>query len=137
MSDVSLDTGFFGTVMLFILLGWPGFVAGAAIGAVIGTLAWEAHRFVGCLVGVVAGALIGWGACLWGYQAWANSPMSTNIYFIEAIWIAVERSIPGLLAGLAIGAAAWSCRRSLGGVLGAVAGGLVSATLWFAVFGGS
>jgi hypothetical protein len=136
MSDISLDYGLFGTVMLFILLGWPGFVGGALIGATIGTLAWTTRRILGCLIGFVVGALVGWGVCLWGYQAWSASPMSTNVDFLDAIAMALERAFPGLLVGLAIGAA-WSRRRSLGAAIGALSGGMLSATLWFAIAGGS
>lgn len=137
MSDISLDYGFFGTVMLCILLAWPGFVGGAAIGAAIGALAWTRHRPFGCVIGFIAGALIGWGVCFWGYTAWANSPMSTNVDFVDAIYMAIERSVPGLLVGVAIGAAAWSRRRNLGAAIGALAGGMLSTTLWFAILGGS
>ena len=48
MSDISLDTSFFGTVLLFLLFAWPGFIAGAGIGALIGTLVpttYAGHRF--------------------------------------------------------------------------------------------
>jgi hypothetical protein len=137
MSDINLDTGVFDTVMLCILLAWPGFVGGAAAGAVIGTLAWTRRPLLGCFLGFIAGALVGWGLGLWGYAAWANAPLSTSVDYGDAIWMAIERSIPGLLAGVAIGASAWSRRRSLGAAIGAVAGGMLSATLWFALAGGS
>ena len=137
MSDINLEYGVFDTIMLNLVLAWPGVVGGAAIGAAIGALAWTARRLSGGALGLVSGALTGWAIGLWGYFAWANSPLSTSLDFFAAVELALERAVPGLLAGAAIGGAAWRRRRALGAALGAVVGALLSATLWFALAGGS
>ena len=133
MSDINLEYGFFDTIRLNIALAWPGVVGGAAIGA----LAWTARRLLGCVLGFFSGALIGWAIGLWGYFAWADSSLSTNVGFFDAVDLALERALPGLVAGVAVGGAAWRRRRGLGAAIGAVAGAILSATLWFAFAGGS
>src|SRR5208283_18072 len=130
MSDINLEYGFFGTIGLYILLAWPGVVGGATIGAAIGALAWTARRMLGCVLGFFSGALIGWTIGLWGYFAWADSSL-TNIDFYNAVDLALERALPGLVVGAAIGGVAWRRRRGLGAAIGAVAGATLSATLLF------
>jgi hypothetical protein len=136
VSDISLDYGFFSTLILSLFLAWPGVVGGAAIGAAIGALASTARRMLGGALGCVLGALLGWGIGVLGYMAWALSDLSVSVDFSDAIVLALERAAPGLLVGAAIGGAAWRARRSLGAIFGALAGGALSATLWFALIGG-
>jgi hypothetical protein len=107
MYDINLEYGFFDTIMLNLVLAWPGVVGGAAVGAAIGALAWTARRLSGGALGLFSGALIGWAIGLWGYFAWADSPLSTSVDFFDAVVLALERALPGLGAGAAIGGAAW------------------------------
>ena len=69
-------------------------------------------RMLGCVLGFFSGALIGWTIGLWGYFAWADSSL-TNIDFYNAVDLALERALPGLVVGAAIGGAAWRRRRGL------------------------
>jgi hypothetical protein len=136
LSDINLDFGFPSTVLFSFFLAWPGVLGGAAIGALIGALAWRKRRLAGGVLGGLLGVLIGWGVGFLGYLAWADTDISVSVDFFDAVILAVERSAPGLLFGAAIGGAVWPSRRDLGLVIGAVAAGALSATLWFALAGG-
>jgi hypothetical protein len=59
MSDVDILSGPFATAMILLIVGGPGL----PVGALIGVLAWRAHRIWGALIGAVAG----FGLCLTGW----------------------------------------------------------------------
>ena len=66
MSDIGLDWGPFDILAIALIIGAPGLV----IGAVLGALAWRCHRLWGALIGAVVG-LIFW---LGGFVLWKMSP---------------------------------------------------------------
>ena len=68
MSDIGLDWGPFDILAIALIIGAPGLVVGAALGA----LAWRRHRLWGALIGAVVG-LIFW---LGGFVLWKMSPWS-------------------------------------------------------------
>jgi Na+/proline symporter len=66
MSDIGLDWGPFDIAMIALIIGAPGLVFGAAIGA----LAWRRHRLWGALLG----AFVGLALWLVGFVLWKASP---------------------------------------------------------------
>jgi Na+/proline symporter len=66
MSDIGLDWGPFDILAIALIIGAPGLV----VGAVLGALAWRRHRLWGALIGAVVG-LIFW---LGGFVLWKMSP---------------------------------------------------------------
>jgi hypothetical protein len=68
MSDIGLDLGPLDVVMIALIIGVPGLVVGAALGAVL----WRRHRFYGAVLGAVAGLVV-FDA---GFVAWKASPWS-------------------------------------------------------------
>ena len=66
MSDIGPIFGPFDVAMLALIIGQPGFVVGAALGA----FAWRHHRVWGALIGTFGGLLI-W---LAGFVLWKASP---------------------------------------------------------------
>jgi Na+/proline symporter len=66
MSDIGLDWGPLDIAMIALIIGAPGLVIGAALGA----LAWRRHR----VWGAVLGALIGFALWLVGFVLWKASP---------------------------------------------------------------
>jgi hypothetical protein len=68
MSDIGSIFGPLDFAMLALIIGAPGLVVGAAVGA----LAWRRHRVSGALLGAVGGLLI-W---LAGFALWKASPWS-------------------------------------------------------------
>ncbi|MFO1055899.1 MAG: hypothetical protein U1E53_02915 [Dongiaceae bacterium] len=51
MSDIRLDFGWEAIAVLVLLLGWPGLIGGAALGA----LAWRRRPWLGGLLGGLGG----------------------------------------------------------------------------------
>jgi Na+/proline symporter len=68
MSDIGLDWGPFDILAIALIIGAPGLVIGAALGA----LAWRRHRLWGALIGAVVGLIL-W---LGGFVLWKMSPWS-------------------------------------------------------------
>jgi hypothetical protein len=68
MSDIGLDWGPFDIALIALIIGAPGLVIGAALGAVL----WRRRRVWGALLGAVVG-LLPW---LAGFVAWEASPWS-------------------------------------------------------------
>jgi Na+/proline symporter len=68
MSDIGIDWGPLDWAMIALILGAPGLVIGAAVGA----LAWRRHRLYGALLGAAAGLVL-W---LGGFVLWKASPWS-------------------------------------------------------------
>jgi Na+/proline symporter len=68
MSDIRLDFGPLDFVMIALIIGAPGLVVGAALGALL----WRRHRFYGAVLGAVAGLVV-FDA---GFVAWKASPWS-------------------------------------------------------------
>jgi hypothetical protein len=66
MSDIGLDWGPFDILAIALIIGAPGLVIGAALGA----LAWRRHRLWGALSGAGAGLMF-W---LGGFVLWKMSP---------------------------------------------------------------
>jgi Na+/proline symporter len=66
MSDISIDFGPFGWAAVILIIGAPGLLLGAAIGAV----SWRRHRLYGALIGAVVGLVL-WDA---GFVFWKASP---------------------------------------------------------------
>jgi hypothetical protein len=66
MSDIALDWGPLDYTLIALILGSPGFLIGAAAGAV----AWRRHRLFGALIGACAGLVL-W---LGGFVLWKMSP---------------------------------------------------------------
>jgi Na+/proline symporter len=66
MSDIGLDLGPLDVVMIALIIGSPGLVVGAALGALL----WRRHRFYGAVLGAVAGLVV-FDA---GFVAWKASP---------------------------------------------------------------
>jgi hypothetical protein len=66
MSDIGLDWGLFDYTILALIIGAPGLVIGAALGAI----AWQRHRLWGSLLGAIIGFLLWIG----GFVAWKASP---------------------------------------------------------------
>jgi hypothetical protein len=66
MSDIGLDWGPFDIAIIALIIGAPGLVIGAALGAI----SWRRHRVYGALLSAVAG-LLPW---LAGFVAWKGSP---------------------------------------------------------------
>jgi hypothetical protein len=68
MSDIGLDWGPLDFVMIALIIGAPGLLIGAALGAIL----WRRHRIYGCLIGAVAGLVLydtgflAWKASSWG-----------------------------------------------------------------------
>ena len=59
MSDIGILNGPFSTALILLILGAPGL----PLGAILGALLWRRHRFLGALIGAVAGFglwLLGW-----------------------------------------------------------------------------
>ena len=54
MSDISIEFGPLELIALVFLMGWPGFLIGAAIGA----LTWKRRRAIGAGVGALLGAFV-------------------------------------------------------------------------------
>jgi Na+/proline symporter len=66
MSDISLDFGPFGWAFIILIIGAPGLLIGAALGAI----SWRRHRLYGALIGAVVGLVL-WDA---GFVFWKASP---------------------------------------------------------------
>ncbi len=66
MSDIGLDWGPLDFVMIALIIGAPGLLIGAALGAVL----WRRHRIYGGLLGAVAGLVL----CDTVFVAWKASP---------------------------------------------------------------
>jgi Na+/proline symporter len=66
MSDIGLDWGPFDIAAIALIIGAPGLVIGAALGAVL----WRRHRLWGAGLGAAAGLIL-W---LVGFVAWKASP---------------------------------------------------------------
>jgi Na+/proline symporter len=66
MSDIGLDWGPFDIAAIALIIGSPGLVIGAVLGAVL----WRRHRLVGALLGAFAGLVL-W---LAGFAWWKMSP---------------------------------------------------------------
>jgi len=129
LSDISLSFSVFDLALLALLIGWPGIVVGAALGVLV----WPGRRLLGC----GAGALIGWAVGIAGFYAWTASDLHKTVDFAGAVVLAAERASPGLLVGAAIGGAARRSERLAGAAIGALVGGALSATAWFALAGGA
>jgi hypothetical protein len=54
MSDIGLHWGPFDIAIIALIIGAPGLVIGAALGAIL----WRRHRAYGALLGAVAGLLL-------------------------------------------------------------------------------
>jgi Na+/proline symporter len=68
MSDIGLELGPLDFVMIALIIGAPGLVAGAALGTVL----WRRHRLYGAVLGAVAGLVV-FDA---DFVAWKASPWS-------------------------------------------------------------
>jgi|HubBroStandDraft_6_1064221.scaffolds.fasta_scaffold92616_3 hypothetical protein len=66
MSDIGLDWGPFDIAAIALIIGAPGLVIGAALGAVL----WRRHRLWGACLGAAVGLIL-W---LAGFVAWKASP---------------------------------------------------------------
>jgi hypothetical protein len=66
MSDISLDWGPLGIAFIALIIGAPGLVIGAALGAIV----WRHRRIFGAVVGAFVGLLL-W---LGGFVLWKSSP---------------------------------------------------------------
>jgi Na+/proline symporter len=66
MSDVGLDWGPFDIAAIALIIGSPGLVIGAVLGAVL----WRRRRLIGALLGAFAGLVL-W---LAGFVWWKMSP---------------------------------------------------------------
>jgi hypothetical protein len=66
MSDIGLDWGPFDIAAIALIIGAPGLVIGATLGAIL----WRRHRLWGAGLGAVAGLIL-W---LAGFVAWKASP---------------------------------------------------------------
>lgn len=49
MSDIRIDISWPVLLIIIFLAGWPGFLIGGAVGALV----WRAHRIIGGLIGAV------------------------------------------------------------------------------------
>jgi hypothetical protein len=65
MSDIGIFSDPLSIAILYLIFGSPGL----AVGAIVGALAWRAHRIWGALLG----AAIGFGGCLAGVWVWIVS----------------------------------------------------------------
>jgi Na+/proline symporter len=68
MSDISLDWGPLDIAFLALIIGAPGLIIGAALGAIM----WRRRR----ILGAVIGALLGLFLWLGGFVLWKSSPWS-------------------------------------------------------------
>ncbi len=68
MSDIGLDWSPFDIALMALIIGAPGLVIGAVLGAVL----WRRRRVWGAALGAVVGLLL-W---LAGFLAWQASPWS-------------------------------------------------------------
>ena len=66
MSDIGLDWGPFDIAAIALIIGAPGLLIGAAVGAI----AWRRHRLWGALIGAVIGLALWLGGFVW----WKLSP---------------------------------------------------------------
>jgi Na+/proline symporter len=68
MSDIGLDWGPLDYAALALIIGAPGLVIGAALGAIF----WRRHRLWGALLGALAGSIL-WlvGFVLWKMSQWS------------------------------------------------------------------
>jgi Na+/proline symporter len=66
MSDIGLDWGPLDIAALALIIGAPGLVIGAVLGAIV----WRRYRLWGALLGAIAGLLL-W---LGGFVLWKASP---------------------------------------------------------------
>jgi len=51
MSDISIQFTWLDLLLVALLIGWPGLLLGAALGAA----AWRRHRVYGALIGAILG----------------------------------------------------------------------------------
>jgi hypothetical protein len=51
MSDIALNWGPLDLAIVVLMIGWPGLL----LGAVVGALAWRRHRLSGSAMGAIAG----------------------------------------------------------------------------------
>ncbi|HEY2178614.1 MAG TPA: hypothetical protein VGH15_08525 [Caulobacteraceae bacterium] len=117
-----------GVYALFALAtGGPGFVLGAVCGAIL----WRGHRFWGATAGALAGGAVLIGFFLW----WADGPASVSLDYFAAMARAALHSLPGLIAGAAIGAWRWPARRLAGAVAGGLIGAVLGLAVWIAISG--
>jgi len=68
MSDIGINLGPLDYAAIALVVGAPGLVIGAALGAIL----WRRHRVFGTLVGAIAGLAL-WDA---GVMAWLGGPWS-------------------------------------------------------------
>jgi Na+/proline symporter len=61
MSDIGILNDPFSIALIVLLLGSPGFVLGALIGA----LTWRRHRIAGALIGAVMGFVLWLAGWMW------------------------------------------------------------------------
>ena len=54
MSDISFNFSWWEIILISPILGWPGLVAGAALGAAL----WPRRRILGGVIGAIIGNLI-------------------------------------------------------------------------------
>jgi Na+/proline symporter len=66
MSDIGLDWGPLDIAAIALIIGAPGLVVGAVLGAIL----WRRRRIVGALIGALSGLLL-W---LGGFVLWKMSP---------------------------------------------------------------
>ena len=62
MSDIAIFSDPWSIALLYLIFGSPGIL----LGAIVGALAWRAHRIWGALLGAVAG----WAACIAVVWVW-------------------------------------------------------------------
>ena len=62
MSDIDITFDWYFWPVIAVMIGWPGLLLGAAVGA----MAWKRHRIIGALLGMIAGTLVwDFGFYLW------------------------------------------------------------------------
>jgi Na+/proline symporter len=66
MSDIGLDFGPLGWAAVILIIGAPGLLIGAALGAML----WRRHRLWGALIGAIIGLVL-WDT---GFVLWKASP---------------------------------------------------------------
>lgn len=61
MSDIGLDWGPFDIAAIALIIGAPGLL----LGAILGAIAWRRHRLWGAVIGAVAGLVLWLGGFVW------------------------------------------------------------------------